>query len=106
MADSVETLGVDLKTRVKRLGVEEKSEKEEVQGEILACQEEQSRPKELHEGGRQEVATSLYGASKNVESTCGGDGPYRKFKIEEADGSSSGHKEHDLFVIVLGSIWS
>ena len=43
MADSVETLGVDLRTRVKRLG-------EEVQGEILACQEEQCLPKELHEG--------------------------------------------------------
>ena len=35
LADSVETLGVDLRTRVKRLGAKEKSKKEEVQGEVL-----------------------------------------------------------------------
>ena len=40
MADSVETLGVDLRTRVKRLGAKVKSKKEAVQGEILAYQEE------------------------------------------------------------------
>ena len=39
MADSVETLGVDLRTRVQRLDVKEKA-KEEVQSEILAHQEE------------------------------------------------------------------
>ena len=39
MTDSVETLGVDLRTRVKRLS-KEKSEKKEVQGDILAHQEE------------------------------------------------------------------
>ena len=32
MADSVETLGVDLRTRVKKLGRERKSDEEEVQG--------------------------------------------------------------------------
>ena len=40
------------------VGSERKSEEEEVQGEILACQEEQGLPKELHEG--QVVATSGY----------------------------------------------
>ena len=39
MADSVETLGVDLRTRVMRLGVKEKRE-EKVQGEVLEYQEE------------------------------------------------------------------
>ena len=52
MVDSVETLGVDLRTSVKRLGPKKKSKKEEVQGEILAYQEEQGLPAELHEGGR------------------------------------------------------
>ena len=45
MADSVETLGVDLRTRVKRPGVKRKNEKEEVQGEILAYQEQQGLSK-------------------------------------------------------------
>ena len=35
LADSVETLGVDLRTRVKRLGAKEKSEKKKVQGEPM-----------------------------------------------------------------------
>ena len=28
-----------------------------------------------------------------------------RLKIEEADGSSSGQKEHDLSVLVHGSVW-
>ena len=40
LADSVETLGVDLRTRVKRLGAKEKNKEEEVQGEVLTFQEE------------------------------------------------------------------
>ena len=39
MADSIETLGVDLRIRVKSLGAKEKSEKKEVQSEILPFQE-------------------------------------------------------------------
>ena len=38
LADSGETLGLDLRTRVKRLGSERKSEKEKVQGEVLDYQ--------------------------------------------------------------------
>ena len=40
LTDSVETLGVDLRTRVKKLGSKRKSEKKEVQGEVLDYQEE------------------------------------------------------------------
>ena len=40
LADCVEILGVDLRTRVKKLGAKEKSEKKVVQSEIFACQEE------------------------------------------------------------------
>ena len=39
-ADSVETLGVDLRTRVKRMRTKEKSKEEEVQGEVLTYKEE------------------------------------------------------------------
>ena len=99
------TLGVDIENESKGVGSQRNSEKEEVQGEILVYQEEQCLPKELHEGGCQEVVMSGYGASKNVVSTCGGGGSYRKIKIEEADGSSSRQKEHDLVVIVFGSVW-
>ena len=40
MAESVETLGVDVRTRVKRLGAKKTSEEKKVQVEILAYQEE------------------------------------------------------------------
>ena len=74
MADSVEMLGVDLRTRVKKLGAKEKSEKEEVQSEILARHEEQGLPQELHEGGGQETATCGHDTSKDLGSPCSGDG--------------------------------
>ena len=50
-----QTLGVDLRTKVKRLGAKEKSEKNEVQSGILAYQEEFNIPEELHEKWCQEV---------------------------------------------------
>ena len=40
LADSVETLGVDLRTRVKRLGAKEKAIRKKLQGEVLDNQEE------------------------------------------------------------------
>ena len=40
LADSVETLGVNLRTRVRRLGGKRKSEKEEVQCEVFTYKEE------------------------------------------------------------------
>ena len=39
-----------------------------MQSEILAHQEEQGLPKELHEGGSQEVASCKHDASKDLES--------------------------------------
>ena len=40
LADSVDTLGVDLRTRVKKFGAKAKSEEEEVRGEIFDHKEE------------------------------------------------------------------
>ena len=54
--------------------------------------------------GGHEIATTGYGASKNVERRSG-DGPYGKVEIEETDGSSRRQKEFDFSVLVFGSIW-
>ena len=62
----------------KKVGGQRISEEEEVQGEILAYQEEQSLPKELYEGGCQESVTCRYDAGKDVASSFSGDGPHRK----------------------------
>ena len=49
-----------------------------MQGEVLAQKEKQGVPKELNEGGRQEVATCRHDASKDVVSACSGDGSHAK----------------------------
>ena len=90
LADSVETLGVDLRTRVKS---KRKNEEEEVQGEILDHHVEQGLPAELHEGGSQEVVTSGYDPSKVLGSPRSGDASHGKVGTEETDGSSSRQKK-------------
>ena len=82
MADSVETLGVDLRTRVENLGAREKARREKCKVRFLLMQDR-----------RREVFTSGYSASKNVGSTCSEDGSSRKMNIEDAHGSSSGQNK-------------
>ena len=48
--DIVEKIGGGLESERQEVGSERKSEVGEVQGEVLAYQEEQGLPKELHEG--------------------------------------------------------
>ena len=72
LADNVETLGVDLRIRVKRLGAKEKARRKKCKIDVLDYQEEWNFPKKLHEGGCQEVITSGHGTSKNLESSCSG----------------------------------
>ena len=99
LADSVETLGVDLRTRVKKL---EQSEKKEVQSEILDYKEEQKPSRKFNEGWCQEVVTCRYDASKDLGSPCSGKmSPTERLNIEETDGS----REYNLPVILHGSIW-
>ena len=87
MEDSVQTLGVDLRTRFKRFGAKEKTrrKKSKVRFSII------KRNKSFR---------------RNVEGTCSEDGSYGEISTEKANGSSSGQKEHDLFVLVHGSFWS
>ena len=106
MADSVETIGGGLENERQEVGSERKSEVGEVQGEVLAYEEEQGLPKELHEGRGQEVVTSGYDANEDVGSACSGFGPNGEIEIEETDVSSSGQKECDLVVPFDGGLWS
>ena len=59
-----------------------------MQGEVLAQKEKQGVPKELNEGGRQEVATCRHDASKDPGSPRSRDGSHGNVKMEETDGSS------------------
>ena len=63
-----------------------------MQHEILAYEGEQGFPEDLHEDGGHEVATSGYGASKDVESACGRVGPHRKIKLRRRMAAAPGQK--------------
>ena len=88
LADRVETLGVGLRTRVKRLGAKEKSEKEKVQGEVLAHLEEQRLSEKLHEDRCEKAVEIGVGFRESVERKCSGYCAHIMVKLEETDGSS------------------
>ena len=74
MADSVKTLGVDLRTKVKRLRVKEKVRRKKCRVRFSLIKKNEAFQK-LHEGWGQEVAENGYGASKSVGSACSIDDP-------------------------------
>ena len=105
--NSVETLGVDLRTRVKKLGAKEKARRKKCKVRFPLIKKNQAFQRNYMKVWRQEVVTSGYGASKDLESSCSGDRSHGKVKIEETDGSSSsGQKEYDLVVPLHGGYWS
>ena len=92
LADSVETLGVDLRTRVKRLGAKEKARRKKCKVRFSIIKKNKSFPEEQHEGGRQEVAACGHDASKNVEGAFSGDGSTERFKLRRQMAAASGKK--------------
>ena len=89
MADSVETLRVDWRNRFRS---ERKSDKEKVQSEILAHQEEEGFPKELHEGGSQDVAACGHAASKDLGVHTVEMAPTERLKLRRQIAAAAGKK--------------
>ena len=77
----METLGVDLRKRVKSLDASEKARTKKCKVKLSLTKKNK---------GRQEVATCRHDASKHVEGACSGDGSHGKVGIEETDGSCCG----------------
>ena len=105
MADSVETLGVDLRTRVKILGAKEKARRKKCKVRFSRIKKNKAFQKNFLKVVGQEAATCGHGASKDLMSPRSGDGSHREIKIQETDDSSSGQKVCDLFVLVHGSFF-
>ena len=104
-ADSVETLGVDLRTGVKRLGVKEKARRKTCKMRVSLIKKNKPFQKNYMKMGVKKLPRAGYGASKDVERACGGGGPCRKINIEETDGGSSRQIEYHFTVCVHGSIF-
>ena len=67
MADSVETLAVDLRTRVKNLEAKEKARRKKCKVRFSIFKKNKAFQKNYMKVRGQEVVTSGYGASKNLE---------------------------------------
>ena len=72
LADSVESLGVDLRTRVKRLRAKEKARRRKCKVRFSLIKKNKAFQK-IHESGGQDVASCRHDASKNMWSPCGWD---------------------------------
>ena len=69
----METLGVDLRTRVTKLGAKEKARRKKCKVRFSIIKKNKAFSKELHESGWKEVATCRHDASKDLVSSCGWD---------------------------------
>ena len=85
MTDSVEKLGVDLRTRVRRLGGKKCKVRLSLKTKNKVFQ------KSYMKVGGQQVASSRYDASS-------GDVSHGEVKVKETDGSGSRQKEYGLSV--------
>ena len=90
MADSVETLGVDLRARVKRLRGQAKARRRKCNVRFWFIQNKKAFHKNYLKVGVRELLRTGMVPARARGSACSGDGPYRIIKIEEAHGSSSG----------------
>ena len=93
MADSVETLGVDLRTRVKRLGAKEKARRKKCKERFSLIKKNKAHQKNNMKVGGQEVATKGYGTSKSMESAYSGDlTPTERLKLRRQMAAAAGKK--------------
>ena len=97
LTDSVETLGVDLRTRVKRLGAKEKREEKKCLVRFSIIKNNKAFQKNYMKVGG-------YGASESVEAHAVAMAPIERLKIEETNGSGSGQKEYNFAFLVHGGI--
>ena len=89
--EEVETLGVDLRTKVKSLGVKEKARRKKFKVRFSLTKKNKTFQKKYtkvgvkellrEEGGSQEFDSSWYGASLDLGSPCSGDVSYGEGKI-------------------------
>ena len=73
LVDCVETLRVDPRTRVKRLGAKERARRKKCNARFLVIKKNKAFRKEVQESWCQEVVSCRYDASKDLGSPCSGD---------------------------------
>ena len=106
LADSVETLGVDLRTKIERLGAKEMARRKNCRVRFSLIKKNKAFQKEeLHEGRIKKLLRMGLVPARAWKSHAVGLFPQKDYKIEEADGSSR-QEGVDFALLVLGSVWS
>ena len=104
MADSVDSLGVDLRTRVKKLGAKEKARRMKCRiGFSLTKKKKASQKSYLKVGVKKLLRAGMMPA-RTWGVHAFGDGSNGEVEIEETDGSSR-QKEYDFSALIYGSVW-
>ena len=84
--------GSRLENQSQEFGSEGKSEKNEVQSEILAYQEEQSLPEELHEGGVKKLLRAGMVPARTWGAHAAGMAPTERLKLRRQMAAAAGKK--------------
>ena len=104
MADGVETLGVDLRTRVKRLGTKEKARRKKCSARFSLIRKNKAFQKISMKV--EEVAQNGSGTSASVESASSGNCPTERLKLRRQMSEAAAGKEEStsfsLFMEVFG----
>ena len=100
LADRLETLGMDLRTRVKRLGAKEKASGKKCNVMFSIIKKSKAFQKNYMKVGVKKLLRA--GMMPARTWACSRIRSRGKDKIEETDGSCSWHKEHNLAVFVHG----
>ena len=98
LADSVETVGVNLRTRVKRLGAEEKAR-------FSIIKENEAFQKNYMKVGVKKLLRAGMMPARTWRAYAVGMSPTERLKIEETDGSCGRKKQHNFAFFVHGGIW-
>ena len=106
MADRVETLGVDLRTRVKKLGVKENVMEKSCKVRFSLIKKNKAFQKSYMKAGVKKMLRAGMMPARTRRVHAVGTASHGKIEIKEANGTGSGQKEYDLVVTIHGSIWS
>ena len=103
MADSVETLGVDLRTRVKKLGTKEQVRRKKCELRFSIIKKNKVFQKNYMKVGVKKLLRAGMVPARTW-SSCSGNSSNGTIEIEETGGSSSGQQEYDLVVPCHGGL--
>ena len=101
----MDSLGVDLRTRVKKLGAKETARRKKCRVGFSLIKKNKVFQKSCMKVGVKKLLRAGMMPARTWGVHALGDGSNGEVEIEETDGSSSRQKEYDFSVLIHGSMW-